>query len=89
MCPLHVTTVVSLAHKDRAHINIINIKLDAAQQNGKMIRWPSKVVANKTSEDSCIIYLMIFTSISGGTFPHWIYSIGYTQQEEINQTPRK
>ena len=38
MCPLHVTTVVSLAHTDRDHINTINIKLDAAQQNGKMIR---------------------------------------------------
>jgi hypothetical protein len=53
--------------------------LDAAQQNGKMIRWPSKVLASKASENSCIIYLMRFTSISGNTSP----------QEEMNQTPRK
>ena len=52
-------------HKDRDHINI-NMKLDAAQPNG-MIRWPSKVLASETREDSCIMYLMIFTN--RGYFP--------------------
>jgi len=42
------------------------MKLDAAQPNG-MIRWPSKVLASETREDSCIMYLMIFTN--RGYFP--------------------